>query len=164
MSKIEQTKTCSKCGEIKSIELFHKRGEKRRGVCAKCTKIRFYELKADGRYYEAKRKWEIKNKDKINAKSLARYHNDIKGTKEIHRISDRKRKDVHKQWVIDNPEIRKISSKKYQKKAQIELRDCYVRSCLMSKKNEVDEKIIDLKRQLILNRRALKEFKNVTKT
>ena len=62
------TKTCSKCGEEKSLELFWKRktsSNGHAGQCKNCMKIVYREYNKNPKYKEGKRKYSLEHRDRV---------------------------------------------------------------------------------------------------
>lgn len=147
-------KTCKKCEETKSVNLFRKNRNYFENSCIKCIYI----------WEKIKRK---ENKEVIAEKAKARYYlakeTNIELFKHKKHLSDKKYREDNreivslrkKKYKIDNPEI----IRKQSKKDTENLRPYYVRAKLMAKgipKNEITTELIDLQTIIIKTKRLCK--------
>ena len=142
----EETKKCSKCGEVKSIDSFRKTGRRIRNECLTCEKL-------------YRHKWMQKNKDyrknhreAINI-SLSKYR---KNNKEKVNAASRK-------WREADHERAKESNRRSYKNRAKNLTDGYIAHELKVRINDLPIDLIEEKRQQLQIFRLAKEFKRTVK-
>jgi hypothetical protein len=123
-----QTKTCNKCGEEKSLDEFHKKSKKRGGgpvaQCISCVslqrkrdyhnnkggqkqKLREYRLQNRERLVLKKREWREKNREKVNEQK-----------KKYRENNKEKIKEAGKRYYEENKEIVSKKAKIYRNKSK----------------------------------------------
>jgi hypothetical protein len=158
-------KTCTKCGEVKAIELFQKRKAGKDGFhtqCKKCVSIRY---KA---YREANKealKTYIKAYREANKEALKTCNKAYReANKEAIKTYDKVRREENtekanisgKLWRKAHPE----RCRKYGKIKVIKLTDAYIRLRLGMTKEQATPELIELKRTQLQLIRLTREFKN----
>lgn len=129
------TKTCTKCGETKPLDAFYKNGNYLRSECKTCSNAA--SVKWDAKNPEkakAKRaKWNAKNPEKVNAKRA--------------------------RWRAKNPEKVKARTAK----GVDEVTPAYVAGKLHIPLSDLTPELYAMKREQILNHRALKALTETLK-
>ena len=93
-------KTCTKCGEIKSINLFDRDKQKSDGLCSRCKCCRRIDAKRDILRHGERRKayskkYYIKNKNRISEYLKKWYQENKEREKKKHREWKKKNRSLH---------------------------------------------------------------------
>ena len=136
----DQLKKCTKCGEAKALELFHKKAQRKDGRqshCASCCSALQKERFANNESYIAKsRQYTVDNKAKLKAYSAA--------------------------YIVKNPQLyakkQKLANQKYIK----EMSDVYIKLILSRQigvsRSAIPKELIEAKREQLKLHRLLKEL------
>ena len=130
-----ETKRCTKCGEVKGLEEFHRTSRTKSGAVAACKVCRL----AHAKVY-----WEVQKKS-ISARTVARRANNID-------LENKRKRDYYHKHRSKNLNRAKQRAK--------DLPDSYVLQLL---KVPATPELIEMKRQQRLAHRALKEFQKLLK-
>ena len=105
-------KKCSKCQEIKNVELFNKRGKYFRELCKSCESKRHKEWREKTNHYE-------KNKEKFKEESRKRYNNNKE--RENKRCGEWKKNNREKinKWLSEPINRIKENFRKYKRRGAI---------------------------------------------
>ena len=147
---------CKKCGEVKAIEEFEKSDECKYGrshTCVECTRKRRLSYRAENkdRIKCYGRKYYKKNKEQI-----------IKQTTEWGKNNKDKRLKIQRKSYNKNYDKERAENYKRKEKSRKEVDDVYVRILLASsgfKRKKITPEIIELKREIIIKKRYVKELK-----
>lgn len=114
---MEQSKPCTKCGQIKSLSEYHKHKKSKDGLSERCKACRKIDTKryndANSEIIRAKARADHhKNKDERNAKRSARYWADAELSRQKSRESyarnPDKGREYSRNWRKENPEQRRV--------------------------------------------------------
>jgi len=91
---MQETKECTKCGEVKSLEDFNKRKDSKDGYRNQCKECR---EKAHKKYYKENRSYIISSNQKyrVNNRGVRRASSKIRRLDPIFRYVDNKRRDLN---------------------------------------------------------------------
>jgi len=158
---VEAVKVCSVCKTEKRLSLFYKNKREKDGrqrVCSDCQKIR-------NREYQ--KKYRESEKYKERAREYQRAFRESEKGREYKRIY--RKTDKYRSWVKNynkSPTARKNKSNA-KKLRSTGLYDSYVKHQINKQlgipKSEITPELIELKRQLILSKRMIKEKQNEQK-
>lgn len=131
-----ETKRCSKCGEVKTLDAFSPQAGTRLGRAAQCKACRVSAAKQrylenSEKFKERSRRWATENPEKANARNARQYFKNPEKTK--------KRVNRHREHLAPH----------------------YVASLLRLAIAELTPELFELKREQILTTRALRELKKV---
>jgi hypothetical protein len=177
-----ETKTCTKCGEVKPLDAFGKNKSRQDGLqfyCRPCMQVFRKQYKQSEKGKESERAWRRKYRSTDRGKILhredtKRYSNSQKGREAIRKNIKRMSQKYH-----DDPEHRlsvlyrskkykktekgKKTTSKYERLSTEKLADIYVKKLLTKgtpiKFADIQQSLIDLKRVQVQITRKLKEFK-----
>lgn len=113
-----ETKTCNKCGEVKSLDEFYKNKSIKDGYncsCRECSKIYRKKYRQSEKYKEYQKKYEISRKKERN-EYFAIYKNSYKRKEAIDRYCIKNKdkiKERSKKYYIENKEKLKKYRKNY---------------------------------------------------
>ena len=155
----EETKKCTKCGEVKVLDAFRRHKERIRGECKECEKVLNRESHA-----KSAKKWALNNAERVKAISAA-YRAGLPDGATAQRM---------KKYREDNPEKAKQDRAKYYAensnkiKEQMKFRresllDVYVANSLRVRVADCPPGLITLQREHIQIKRLAKEFKRTVK-
>lgn len=113
------TKSCNKCGEVKSFDAFSKDKSKKDGLrttCSSCDAV--YRAANKDQRAEAKRKWEDRNKDQRAESKKSRYISNKASAKEYNAAYYSTNRDAIKrrsnEWRKENPAAALSRTRRYQ--------------------------------------------------
>jgi len=141
-------KSCSKCGQIKSLDYYHKDKTKRLGVSSAC-KTCVKSSRNNDRKREYSKEYTIRNKDKINDYSRRYY---IKMTSYEKRLAEHRK-------INRNPSV----YKERKAKSRFKIDDVYVKQVLRNANINISPETIQLKREQIKIKRLRKKLKDYVK-
>lgn len=157
---MSETKTCSKCGDVKAVEMFRKRRTK----CRLCEAYeqRVYAKNNPEKVKALRKKYIQKNTAKEKARQKKyREENPEKAkasAKKYREANPGKEKARQKKYHEENPE----RSKEQHKKAKDELRDSYIKVLLTlqlrCKASELPSELIEVKRKHFQVLQKIKEM------
>jgi hypothetical protein len=126
------TKVCRKCGEAKDADTFFYRG---RNVCKRCWAVKNKKWCQDnpGKMKQYNRNWKNKNREKVI--------------------------QANRNWENKNREKVKQKCREFCMKSVSELRDSYINQILNLQNIIISDETRELKRQQLIMKRTLKEFK-----
>ena len=133
---MELTKTCNKCNETKTLDLFYTNKKYHLGVLGTCRK----------------KEYRLSNLEFMRFKSRLKYENNKQKTLEI-----------NKRYRKNNPEKMRELSKKDYKRSSENLTDRYVRNIMKRHYplvKEIPQEIIELKRIIIKTYRLCQQLQN----
>ena len=167
-----ETKQCSTCKAVKSIECFYKHKQTKDGIRGQCISCVAKYNKANGsknakKYYISNIEI-IKQKAKLNAEAnLIRLKNWRRRNPE--KVRMQKRRAYNSTITIESrfARYRDVQKKSF-KKRKDNLTESYVKQCIKQQDkilfSEIPEELVELKREKIRLHRIIKELKNVKST
>ena len=160
-----ETKTCSKCGEIKAVEFF----VKKRKVCVLCRKencriyyISYYKKNRDRKIHKS-REWYKKNKERHHV-STAKWKTENKelvkkSKKKSAKKYYEKNKDKLRQYATSYHKLNTQKAREKSKKHTDSISDKYTRKALRKKgftKDQITPDLIELQRAIIKLKRGVR--------
>ena len=136
------TKVCRKCGEAKDADTFFYRGC---NVCKRCRAVEQKKWRQDNpeKVKQNRRNWENKNREKVKQAKREYY--------KFQRASGR--------WWDRDHEKSIQKTREWWMKSISELRDSYINQRLNRQNIIISDETSELKRQQLIMKRTLKEFK-----
>ena len=146
-------KTCTKCGEVKALDAFHKNSTRKDGICEICKAC----VQARGKTYRAA------NSEKIAATAAAYRAANIDAEVKrwaAYRAANREKQSTYKAaYRLANIEMYRARNSANKEN----LTPCYIAHVMRIKTSELTPGLYELKREQLETRRLAKQLKQATK-
>ena len=153
------TKRCSKCGKIKSIDLF------RRGVCKECIKEynRLYSIKNRDLIAKIQREYQANNVEKIKAQRKEYNSSFAEIRREKEAAYSQRRRELYEAKKAKDIEAFRERQRASKREGVASLSDGYIKDQLRGqgfKNEQITPELIELKRITLKTSRLCRRLKN----
>jgi hypothetical protein len=157
---------CFGCNTYKTIDAYYKQKTSKYGISVFCKichnfKQKIYFDNNTGQYRKVKRKAEAKRRERIGKEGMSIINKNSYYTNRENRVKSSVA--YIKQRRVNDPKWNADKRRRYKKNIVVDIRDCYVRDILRLEAIPVMPETIELKREQIIMKRTLKEFKKFRK-